>query len=540
MIANNRFEISGSARGVVVQIAILLLAAPSVSPAAVRVEAYRGEPFGMGRVTVDVPSGESNVPASDDRFALIESSGRVLYPVIENRTNRPVRRILRSFLNIETPSRPTFYFMFRGDEPLDLAVHAPDPQRFTIRPEDDAEEFNELLDDWWDATGDRFQEVFRQAEYPVVVENYLTATWARRLDRDMPQPSRYLLRQFRWGEPWVSQLAANEAYRTEVERDLLLGRLGAGEQATLPLPDAATGVPGDERQRAPSEQELPTPDSELPTSVEPIAAHVPQECFYMRFGNFPNYLWFRDFMRHWQGDLANMLVVESVDHDNSERFQQQIAVGESKIARVMGPTVIRDVAIVGLDMYLRDGAAMGILFHANNGALLRRNLGGQRQAAMNRHDGAKETTVRIADRDGRLRSYYATDGDFHLVANSRRLIERFFEAGGGNANLAGTAEFQDARNSRPITRDDTIFIYLSAAFLENLASPHYRVELDRRLRSIGEMRALTLARLAAKAEGHVRRGADCCRIAAAWLRPANRRQQACGNSGRLPRFGARR
>jgi hypothetical protein len=129
---------------------------------------------------------------------------------------------------------------------------------------------------------------------------------------------------------------------------------------------------------------------------------------------------------------------------------------------------------------------------------------------MNGRPGAKEETVKIAGHDvsfisspdGRLRSYYAINGDFHLVANSRRLIERFFESGGGNGHLAAAAEFHEARDTRPLDRDDTIFIFLSAAFLENLASPHYRVELDRRLRSIGEMRALTLARLAAKAEGH--------------------------------------
>ena len=53
----------------------------------------------------------------------------------------------------------------------------------------------------------------------------------------------------------------------------------------------------------------------------------------------------------------------------------------------------------------------------------------------------------------------------------------------------------------PITRDDTIFLYLSSPFFDNLASPAYRVELDRRLRSIGEMRALEFARMTAKAEG---------------------------------------
>ncbi|MCI0335505.1 MAG: hypothetical protein L0228_20045 [Planctomycetes bacterium] len=519
------------------QFAVLLLTAPAICEAAIRVEAYRGEPFGIGRVSIDLPQGTS--PANDDRFALTESDDRLLYPVLNSGSAVPVRQLLRSFLDIETPSRATFYFMFRSDEPLRVTAYTPDAQEFTIRPEDDPEEYNELLDDWWDETSDRFQDVFQHAEYPVLVENYLTATWARRLDQPMPTPSRQLFGRFRIGQPWVSQLLANEAYHSEVERDLLLGRFGAGEQATLALPKPRDGEVasdfGELSRAATGESELPTPNSKLPPTIEPLAAHVPQECFYLRFGNFPNYLWFRDFLRHWQGDLGNMIVRESVDYDNSERFQKQIAVGESKLARVMGPTVIRDVAIIGLDMYLRDGAAMGILFQANNNMLLGRNLNGQRQDAKGKFSNAKEETIHIAGHDvslistpdGRLRSYYVVDGDFHLVANSRRLIERFLEAGAGQKSLAGLAEFADARAAMPLTREDTIFLFASSAFFENLAGPHYRIELDRRLRSIGEMRALKLARLVAQAEDNGATTID--ELIAAELLPDGFAQRADGS-----------
>jgi hypothetical protein len=479
--------------------------------AAIRVEAYRGEPFGLGRVTIDLQQGDSPAPASDDRVGLVESRDRVLYPTIEDVSRRPARTLLRGFLGVELPNRLTILFMFLGDESLDLTAYTPSPQRFTIEPEDNAEEFQELLDDWWAATAGRYKQVFREAEYPVVVENFVTATWARRLEREMPEPSRYFLDRFRLGEPWMSQLMANEAYQTQVERDLLLGRFGAGEEANIPLPRPAEVVSGD-AQRSENQPggELPAPAGAPPDTIEPIATHVPQECFYLRFGNFPNYLWFRDFMRHWQGDLGNMVVLQSVNHDNSDRFQNQIAVGESKIARVMGPTVIRDVAIIGLDPYMQHGAAMGILFQANNNLLLNNNLSGQRQEAKGRRDDAVEETVRIAGHDvsfihtpdGRLRSFYAVDGDYHLVANSRRLVERFYEAGAAKAALAGATEFADVRAAMPLKRDDTIFLFVPSAFFQNLAGPHYRIELDRRLRSIGEMHALTLARFAARAEGY--------------------------------------
>ena len=473
---------------------IMLSLGGSTSDAAIRVEAYRGEPFGVGRITIDLPQEEANAPWDDDRFAVVEGNGRLMYPVIDN---KPVRRVLRRFLGIESPWRVTFYFMFRGDEPLDLTVYSPSPEHVTVRPEQDSRDRDELLDDWWQATTNRYQQVQREAEYPLIVQNYLTANWARRLGRAMPEPRPHLLPQRNTGGTWIAQLTGNEAYQTAIERDLMLGRFGDGQRASVPLPHPTLPQP------------LVLPAVTSNVEIEPIASHVPHECFYLRFGNFTNYLWFRDFRNQWQGDLGNMILLRNLERNVSQRLQSQLSIGESRIARVMGPRVIRDVAIIGLDAYLRDGAAMGILFHANNSPLLARNITRQRDAALENSADATQKMIDIGGHevaylstpDGRLRSYYATDGDYHLVATSRRLIERFYESGQGEGALASAPDFLNARVEMPVARDDTIFLFMSTAFFENLASPHYRVELDRRLRSVGEMRTLDLARLAARAEG---------------------------------------
>src|SRR4029077_20531313 len=96
--------------------------ATAICQAAVRVEAYRGEPFGVGRVTVDLPQDAATAPGGDDRYAITDDEGRVVYPVLEQRR---IGRLLRDFLGIELPSRATFYFLFRGDQPLKLTVYAP-------------------------------------------------------------------------------------------------------------------------------------------------------------------------------------------------------------------------------------------------------------------------------------------------------------------------------------------------------------------------------------------------------------------------------
>ena len=125
------------------------LVATTTCQAGIDVELYNGEPFGVGRVTVRLGPDAPASPWGDDRFAVADTQGRVMYPVLDN---RPVRRLLRQFLGIQSPWQATFYFMFRGDEPLELTVYTPDAQRLTVRPETDPKQFDELRKDWWKAT----------------------------------------------------------------------------------------------------------------------------------------------------------------------------------------------------------------------------------------------------------------------------------------------------------------------------------------------------------------------------------------------------
>ena len=68
------------------------------------------------------------------------------------------------------------------------------------------------------------------------------------------------------------------------------------------------------------------------------------------------------------------------------------------------------------------------------------------------------------------------------------------------AALGNSIGFRHARTAMPTTRGDTVFAYLSEAFLRNLAGPHYRVEMSRRLRSATDIELFQLAQLAARGE----------------------------------------
>ncbi len=246
------------------------------------------------------------------------------------------------------------------------------------------------------------------------------------------------------------------------------------------------------------------------SNVEPIAMHVPEECFYIRFGNFQNYLWSDKLQQEYGGDLERMITLRGFDDRAGDRMQRQLVLESSPLADLLGPAVIADVALIGRDLFLREGAAVGMLFQARN-ALLGNDLNNQRKAALKAEqaNGSKIETVQIGGRDVsflstpdyRLRSYYVVDGDYHLVTTSRAIVERFLQVRDGLGSLGASSEFRHARSIMPTSRQDTVFVFFSSAFQQGLLSPQYQVELRRRLQAVTDLELVQLAQWAARTEG---------------------------------------
>ena len=304
---------------------------------------------------------------------------------------------------------------------------------------------------------------------------------------------------------------------SERETNLLaseLSLLAGTERARL---DMARRVLLEQRRDEPASEPLP---AELPEprppgfeagrpDVEPIAMHVPIECFYVRFGNFPNFLWLRHRLEDWGGEVRDLIAERGLDYNLNNRMQRQLGMRESAMAELLGDKVIADVAMIGTDTFLREGAAIGLLFHAKSNFALANDLQQQRMAAAKEDKLAKEEKLQIAGHavsfvstpDNSIRSFYVADGDFHLVTTSRKLVEWFLATGAGeHESLGASGDFHLARTNVPLARGDTVFAYFSPAFFHNLLDAHYQIELDRRLRSAVEIELFQIAQLAARAE----------------------------------------
>ena len=282
-----------------------------------------------------------------------------------------------------------------------------------------------------------------------------------------------------------------ERLRLETLKNRMLGRGDFGEVANLPLPPAPAWSP------------LPLAGNVPAAEIEPLAMHVPQSWFYVRFGRFSNYLWLNHLLEEYGGDISSMVTLRSYLAPMNKRLQNQFGLEQNVLGELLGDKVISDVALVGRDTFAREGAAMGIMFQAINTKVLKNDLSQQRDRALERvkDNGAKAETLQIAGRevsfystpDNRLRSFYAVDGDYHLVTTSRAMVEQFLAASDGRSSLGklGRIPLRSPNDAaRPQRHDLCLFL---VRIFSRAVSPQYSVELERRMKSVTDIELLMLA-----------------------------------------------
>lgn len=526
--------------GLVMGLALVL---PVEAQVRLRGEAFVGEPFGVGRLEIDLPETLLPVPLGAEGLGLEEQSGRVFYPAVEAQrlprlvrdalagARRPALRLLGQV--IDRPGRVNIYFLFRGQEPLRLVLLSQRQDGLVVVPGVQGRAHRRLLAAWWKhytAAAPFWQQ---RPDYPPLVENYLQAMLSHRLGLPLPRKPQ--------ADSWLDMLAdelglmaGSEAVRLAYQRQRLLGGPSEASAATLPVP-----VPIEPGRTAP-----PVVAGEV--DIEPLARRVPEECFYVRFGSFANFLWFQDTLARWNGDLQNLVARRGLDTQARERFEEQLGLQTTAMARLLGGVVVADVAIIGSDLFLNEGGAYGVLFQAKQPGMLASDLAQQRRQRVRAGSGVSEEHHLIAGRevslltsgDGRLRSFYVADGDFHFVTTSRGLARRFLEVRQGGGSLGDSAEFRHARSLLPLARQDAVFVYLSSGFFRNLVSPQYRIEMMRRMQATADIELAQLALRAAAAEGHPARTLEA--LAAAGFLPPGFGQRPDGSRTLLDSTGQAR
>lgn len=500
--------------------AALILATPllfalsgmALGAEAVSAQAVIGQPFGVGQITLRLSPDQCPQPLGAEGLGLSERQGRVFYPaVVVPQWNElvkqvwqssglledtPAQRQVKGLINalVDRPPTITLFFLFQGNEPLEITIHARRPLRVTLPVVQGFALWRAQRDQWWKAYTAEAGLLTDRIDAPAVVAQVLRPTLARRLNLALPSheltpsPTEVLRRE-------LALWAGSESLFAAVLQDRLLGLLPLDQRADQPMPQA---------------EQSPPPQFEAPAeaAIEPMAMHVPAECFYVRFGDFRNFLWVQDTLAAWGGDAANLVAARGIDYQMRSRMEEQLVVQQTALSRLMGDKIIADVALIGTDLFFREGAAYGLLFQAKVNMALAADLTRKRSEWVAREQG-KDISVELAgtkvsclvDRHGLPHCYYAVSGDFHFVTTSRRLAERFLEASAGKDSLGATAEFRSVRGRAPADAGDAAFVYFSDAFFSNITGPAYRIEMVRRVQAQCDLLALQTAGLVARAEG---------------------------------------
>jgi len=489
--------------------------------------AASGTPYGVA--TIEIPVTQGVVGQELPPLAVRDSEGRVLYPVahdlrvkLPRPSDRPVpqpgrgrllgrvggliRELTGELPEQEQTVARRVSFLFRGHEPLTIELSSAGQEfgSYQLVPVQDAAVRMQLANQWWGGFHGAAQRQMKAADYPPWVETYLVAMLSGRMNAPLPewfdaQPSDQ--------DPLTDSLkllAGAQDFDQLMFRRAASGGSAVPESRTLALP------------APPAWQRTPVPLPDGVVEVEALAKRVPPECFYIRYGSFENYLWFRDLSDEFGGDLSQMITLQGVKNEATLRAEEQLHLRMTPLSRMLGPQVIEDQAIVGRDLFLNEGATLGVMFQAKNAFLLRNSLNNDRQQLANSDRNVSLVDVQIAGRtvtllrssDHRVRSFMAEDRNFFFVANSETLVRRFLEVADDGQSLAATESFQLARQLMPVQRDDTIFAYFSPEMMQGLIAPEYLIELRRRLHAKAEISLVHLARLAAKVENHSARGID--------------------------------
>ncbi len=507
-----------------VLLAAIVLAAKPASSQVVEATAVTGTPWGVARVRI--PVGMIAALDPDPRVAVKEANGRMLYPAIrplEMDTRAPAERAeeppnrrrigggrllsrlgqmvrnaaaepnVRQLVGYEV-----LFLVPGGKEPLTIIVDSPSVARLTVTPlEVNTIEYRAILTRWWDAYRKQNQDRIDAGDYPPLVETYLTEMLGLRLGLPTDEPPAAENEEPNRLLSTLELLTGAERLQVDALKRSAAGDWPLDQTANLPLPPGPTWAPLAIK---------PLPEQ---IEIEDTAQRVPPECFYIRFGDYSNYMWFQDISAENGGDILQAITLRGIDRGASQRLQDRLNLKASELARVFGPQVVEDMALIGHDLMLESGPAMGVLFKAKNALILRTSFNNDRQALAAQDPTARLTTVKLAGRDvslldsadHHLRSYWVDDGVWQFITTSRYLAERFIQVGQGQPSLGQTQGFRYARQLMPVDSGLTVFAYFSNDFFQHLVSPEYLIETGRRLRAESELSMVALARLAASNEG---------------------------------------
>ncbi len=465
-------------------------------PPVISASAVSGIPFGVARIELQAGPDLTLSFRTNARLHVKSNSGKALYSAFQYIQPRAASEELPAI-----PGKLVCWFLFDRVVPTGVTLFSEDSVIarniwLDMNPARDAETRDRLLGEWWKQYA-QFELPHSSAELQSV-DRYFKEMLARRLKLKMPPQT----------------MASVEVSSLESEFERTVGMLFGFESIRLAM--MAGNAPARAQRAEAANKDLPTsltlrgvriPFVRNDIHAEPLAMRVPEECFYLRCGRVRVYHWIRNLVQGWGGSLDGIVATPAVDYHLRAKIERQLALSTSELLKSAVDEQISDCALIGLDPFFSDGAALGVLFEEKTGGRLAEIILNERTRVLNTEN-ARETVVEILGHPvqqlhtdhHQVRSFYVKDGSYHLVTNSAVLAMRFLETGAGTNCLGNLNEYRYSLSQSQQDGDSPAWLYLPDPFFRSITSPRYRIELERRRRAGEDLLTLQMAHMAASAE----------------------------------------
>jgi hypothetical protein len=255
--------------------------------------------------------------------------------------------------------------------------------------------------------------------------------------------------------------------------------------------------------------------------LDPLAAAIPEDQHAVFFASFPKLLEVIDRADRQGTTVLQFATPRSEDARVRSRYERQLCLSASALSRLLGPALVKSVAVTGSDPYFPTGTDVAVLFEAAQPAALRTLLVARVMQAGTAADpearpysamvGTGDDAVPyagMASADRSVCSFVARLGNVVAVTNSSAQLERLAEVHQGKRPaLAGLQEFQYFRTRYPLgAADESALLFLSDPTIRRWCGPKWRIASSRRTLGMHTMDDLQADFFESLASGHVEAG----------------------------------
>ncbi|MGA2616439.1 MAG: hypothetical protein ABSF26_02440 [Thermoguttaceae bacterium] len=251
-------------------------------------------------------------------------------------------------------------------------------------------------------------------------------------------------------------------------------------------------------------------------ALDPLAAKIPADQHVVFFRSFQAALAMADETGQHDTPVLRWAQPRSVNTRVVERYQRQLGLSMSTVARLLGPTLAESVALTGSDPYFPTGTDVAVLLESPQPDLLAGLLLTKIALAAAGAPGAKPVHGAadgldyrgFASPDRSTASYVAQLDGAVVVSNSLYQLGRLAAVRSGRSkSISALPEYAFFRQRYSLSDpDETALLFLSDPTIRRWCGPQWRIADSRRTRAAAVLAELQAAQLPALVAGSVKPG----------------------------------